>query len=329
MGPTVCTFRRQFTQKPKSGLAEGFLQGLRRLNELTRLEASYMSKQLQIEPKCGDKDLPEQHYLMESEEEALRLDLKTDGDVTQDQALWAGIQPGMRVADLGCGSGKTSFYLNKLVQPDGRTVGVDISAQRIQFAQSHYTAEGLEFLCRDIRQPLDDLGVFDFIYVRFVLEYYLADSFDMVKNMSRIVKPGGVLCLIDLDCNCLRHHGLSQRLANALVKIMEKLSQTMNFDPYVGIKLYAFLYDLDYEDIRVRITPHNLIFGDLREADKFNWFQKVEIAARNSGYDFDEFAGGYEEFFEEFSAFFTDRRRFSYTPLIACRGRKPQTRSHR
>ena len=268
--------------------------------------------------------MPDQDYIMESEEEALRLDLKTDGGVAQDQALWAGIQPGMRVVDLGCGSGKTTFYLNELVQPAGKTVGVDISEQRIQFAKSRYQAEGLEFLCRDIRTPLDDVGLFDFIYIRFVLEYHLANSFDIVKNISRILKPGGILCLIDLDCNCLRHYGLSQRLENALIKIMQELSRTMNFDPYVGIKLYAFLHDLGYEDISVRVTPHNLIYGDLRETDKFNWTQKVEIAARNSGYGFEEFAGGYQEFFEEFKAFFSDRRRFTYTPLIACRGRKPQ-----
>jgi ubiquinone/menaquinone biosynthesis C-methylase UbiE len=268
--------------------------------------------------------MPDQDYIMESEEEALRLDLKTDGSVAQDQALWAGIRPGMRVVDLGCGSGKTTFYLNKLVQPDGKTVGVDISEQRIQFARRRYNAEGIQFLCRDIRMPLDDVGLFDFIYIRFVLEYYLADSFDMVRNISKILKPGGILCLIDLDCNCLRQYGLSRRLENALTRIMEQLSQTMNFDPYVGIKLYSFLYDLGYEDINVRVTPHNLIYGDLRDADRFNWTQKVEIAARNSGYGFKEYPGGYQEFFEEFRAFFADRRRFTYTPLIACRGRKPQ-----
>ena len=40
-------------------------------------------------------------YLMESSEETLRLDLKTDGKTIEYQATWAGIKPGMRVADLG------------------------------------------------------------------------------------------------------------------------------------------------------------------------------------------------------------------------------------
>ena len=77
-------------------------------------------------------------YLMESDEEALRLDIKTDAALVEKQALWAGIKPGMRVADLGCGAGKTTFHLNRLVQPNGQTVGVDIADQRIDYARKHY-----------------------------------------------------------------------------------------------------------------------------------------------------------------------------------------------
>ena len=66
-------------------------------------------------------------YLMENSEETLRLDLKTDAKIVEKQALWAGIKPGMRVADLGFGSGKTTLHLHKLVQPNGEVVGVDIA----------------------------------------------------------------------------------------------------------------------------------------------------------------------------------------------------------
>ncbi|MBW2100511.1 MAG: methyltransferase type 11, partial [Deltaproteobacteria bacterium] len=45
----------------------------------------------------------------------------------------------------------------------------------------------------------------------------------------------------------------------------------------------------------------------------------------NSGHRFDEYEGGYEEFFEEFKRFFADPRRFTYTPVISCRGCKPVT----
>lgn len=262
------------------------------------------------------------YYIMEGDEEAIRLDIKTDPRIVQEQALWAGIQPGMRVADLGCGSGKTSSYLNQLVQPDGETIGVDIAKQRIQFAESNYSAEGLSFKCFDIRNSLEKLGTFDFIWIRFVLEYYRSTSFDIVKQISEMLRPNGILCLIDLDHNCLSHYGLSPRIEKALIAIMEKLEKSADFDPYAGRKLYAYLYDLGFKDINVKLNPHHLIYGELKETDSYNWMKKVEIAAKNSGYKFEEYDDEYEGFLADFKKSFSDPRRFTYTPIIACRGRK-------
>ena len=266
----------------------------------------------------------QRQYMMESNEESVRLDMKTDPEVVKKQALWAGIKAGMRVADLGCGAGKTTFHLNKLIGPTGSIVGVDIAQQRIDYAENHYAHSSIEYVCKDIREPLNDLGMFDFIWIRFVLEYYRKDSFEIVKNISQALKPGGILCLIDLDCNCLRHFGLSKRLEKYMRKLMQALETDFNFDPYVGIKLYSYLYDLNFQRIAADVAAHHLIYGDLDETDKFNWTQKVVMAAKNSKCRFEDYADGYEGFFKEFMEFFTDRRRFTYTPLICCRGFKPK-----
>lgn len=264
-------------------------------------------------------------YLMESKEEALRLDRKTDGRVVRDQAAWAGLGPGMRVADLGCGSGKTTWHLHRLVQPAGSALGLDIASQRIDFARSHYRAQGLDFQVRDIREPLNDLGRFDFVWIRFVLEYYRSQSFAMVSSLVDILRPGGTLCLIDLDCNCLRFHGFPARTERALQRIMQRLEQHCNFDPYVGVKLYAYLFDLGFEDIQVQVAPHNLIYGGFQENAAFNWKKKAEIAGKFSGYTFDEYTGGYGEFMDEIDQLLSDPRVFTYTPLVLCRGRRPLT----
>lgn len=267
--------------------------------------------------------MPNYGYIMESEEEAIRLDIKTDPEAVKKQALWAGIKPGLRIADLGCGSGKTSFYLNQLAQLGGETIGVDLSKQRIRFAQKKYSAEGLSFQCLDIRQSLEALGAFDFIWIRFVLEYYSSTSVDIIQNVSKILKPGGILCLIDLDYNCLSHYGIPSRIDNAIFRITNNLEKVSDFDPYAGRKLYSYLYDLGYHEIDVQLTAHHLIFGELKETDAFNWTKKVEIAAKNSGYKFEEYSQGYKGFMVEFKESFENPRRFTYTPLIMCKGLKP------
>jgi SAM-dependent methyltransferase len=262
-------------------------------------------------------------YLMESEAEALRLEMKTDDTQTAVQATWAGLLPGMRVVDLGCGPGRTTSVLHELAQPAGETVGVDFSQTRIDFAREHYCSPGLSFQCRDIREPLTDLGRFDFVWVRFILEYYRACSFDLARNIANLVNPGGILCLIDLDNNCLNHHEMPSRLKSTTNALMKVLQEDGDFDPFVGRKLYSYLYDLGFEEIRVEVAGHHVIYGELQESDAFNWLQKVEVAPSKLGFTFDLYPGGQPEFLAEFKKFFSDPRRFTYSPLILCRGRKP------
>ena len=260
-------------------------------------------------------------YLMENDEESKRLDIKTDNNAVVYQAQWAGLAPGMRVVDVGCGPGKTTSALNGLVQPGGGALGIELSEKRVAFAQAHYHSDTVDFVQRDAFQPLTDLGQFDFAWVRFLLEYYRSNSFQLVRNITTILKPGGTLCLIDLDHNCLSHYGHSPRMERAVNAIVKQVEEKQNFDPYVGRKLYSYLYDLGYEDIEVRVEAHHQIFGELKYSDDFNWTKKVEVASRH--YRFEEYEGGYEEFLQEFREFFASPRRFTYTPIIFARGRKP------
>jgi SAM-dependent methyltransferase len=264
-------------------------------------------------------------YLMEDREEAIRLDRKTEPLAVERQARWAGVKPGMRLADLGCGSGKTSAVLHNLVQPGGEVRGLDFAPNRIAFAKSHYEQPGLFFECRDVRGPQDNPGSYDFLWVRFLLEYYLSEAFEIVKHISGLLKPGGVLCLIDLDHNCLNHYGIPERLEKTLFALAEAVGRKGNFDLWAGRKLYAFLYDLGFQDIVVDVSAHHLIYGPLNETDAFNWVKKVEVAPQKLQFDFQDYGGSFEAFYQDFYAYLHDPRRFIYTPVIACRGIKPLT----
>lgn len=262
-------------------------------------------------------------YLMENAEEALRLDVKIEDLKIERQAKWAGIKPGMRVADLGCGPGRITSILNKLVQPGGKVVGVDGSGERIDYAQNKYGgAEGLEFITRDITQPLDDLGMFDFIWVRFVLEYHLSGSFALVRNFSHCLQSGGILCLSDLDHNPFVCYGAPPRLDRTFSRIMRELEEKHDFDPFVGRKLYSFLYDLNFENIEVNVEIYKALFGEINDGDVYNILKKIEVAPKRINFDFAEYAGGFDAFYAEAEAFFSDPRRFTYAPLIICCGKK-------
>jgi 2-polyprenyl-3-methyl-5-hydroxy-6-metoxy-1,4-benzoquinol methylase len=263
-------------------------------------------------------------YFMESETESLRLDLKTDARAVEAQARWAGVVPGMRVVDLGCGAGIVTSVLHRLAQPGGEVVGVDISERRIDYARAHYGQTGIRYLRRDVREGLSDLGRFDLAWMRFLLEYHAQRSYEIASSAYALLGPGGTLCLIDLDQNCLGHFGAPARLDKTMRAIVLAMQQRHAFDPFVGRKLYAFLCDLGCADIEVRMEAHHLIYGRLSDADRFNWLAKAEAARGVPGL-LDEYPNGYQEFRDELVAYLEHPRRFLYTPLILCKGTKPAT----
>lgn len=260
-------------------------------------------------------------YLMENIEESKRLDIKTEPAAVRSQAKWFGIKQGARVLDVGCGSGKATSVLFKMIQPGGEIVGIDYSPDRIDYARKKFGKSGIDFRVADFMKPLD-IGEFDFIWMRFVLEYFKKEAFHVVKNLARVLRPGGCICLLDLDYNCMSHYKMPAEMEKILFQLISKMENEYNFDPFAGRKLYSYLYDLKFRDIKIDIVPHHLIYGELDYKDDFNWMKKLEVAAGKSKDLFKKYHGGYEKFFKDFNKFFSDRRRFTYTPLIMCKGLK-------
>lgn len=267
--------------------------------------------------------MTDQPYFPESENEILRLENKTDPGHVISQAIWAGLKPGMRVLDVGCGPGVTTTTLAQVAGPDGSAVGVDRSEERIRHAQCFYSGDNVSYVCRNFFADMDDLGSFDFIWVRFVLEYFHKEAFQLVEHIAERLKPGGLLCLVDLDLNCMNHYGLPERLEKTIQQIMNMQVTQNNFDPLAGRKLFSFLYDLGFEDLKVDVRAHHLVYGELSEFDRWNWWHKIEMAGCLSGLSFEEYEGGFEGFEREFIQYFVNPRRFAYTPLILARGQKP------
>jgi len=263
-----------------------------------------------------------QPYLMENDEEALRLVRKTDARVVEEFAKRAGLKPGMRVLDLCCGAGVTTSILAGLAGPGGSAVGVDASAARLDHARRTYGGPTVTFESRDVTRPLEGLGRFDFVWMRFALEYFRAEAPAIVGGLSSVLTPGGTVCLVDLDHNCLNHWGQSDRLDGALKAVLSRLETEGNFDPYTGRKLYSWLYRGGYRDIGVFAGAHHLIYGPLNEVDEYNWTRKIEVTARNRGLEIPGYASA-DEFLADFLAFFRDPARFTYTPVIAAWGRYP------
>jgi SAM-dependent methyltransferase len=142
------------------------------------------------------------YQLGSDEDELARLDLQGRALAPATRALLAaaGIRPGMRVLDLGCGAGDVAFVAAELVGTDGSVMGVDRSPQAVARARLRAGQQGLaqvRFAEGDIHDPAPG-GPFDAIVGRLVL-MYVPDPAVVLRRQAMVLRAGGLVVPIEFD----------------------------------------------------------------------------------------------------------------------------------
>ena len=73
----------------------------------------------------------------------LKLLARIKRDDTLELLLRAGIRPGMRCLDLGCGGGEVTFDLAAAAGPEGSVIGVDMDAEKLALARESARERGI------------------------------------------------------------------------------------------------------------------------------------------------------------------------------------------
>ena len=108
------------------------------------------------------------------------------------------VKPGMRILDLGTGTGYMSFPLAKR-NPEARIIGLDIVEKALEKNRERAKEEGitnLEFVSYDgIKFPFED-NSFDMVITRYALHHFPAIQ-DTFGEISRVLKPEGIFFVSD------------------------------------------------------------------------------------------------------------------------------------
>jgi SAM-dependent methyltransferase len=116
---------------------------------------------------------------------------------------------GATVLDLGCGSGRDTFILSKLVGAHGRVIGVDMTAEQLAVAARHRDYHARKFghaesnvqLVQGYIEDLESAGVasstIDVVVSNCVINLS-PDKRRVFSEILRVLKPGGELYFSDV-----------------------------------------------------------------------------------------------------------------------------------
>ena len=148
-----------------------------------------------------------EHYILATggkDLERLRLLHQVYGPGTEALFHRVGLHDGMRVVEVGCGSGNIACWVAAKVGAAGRWWRSTTAPTRSSRPAGRRQARGLRniaFQVADAYSPRLPEGSFDVAYCRLVL-IHLTDPGQALAAMRRLVRPGGKVVCEEMDLGC-------------------------------------------------------------------------------------------------------------------------------
>jgi SAM-dependent methyltransferase len=184
--------------------------------------------------------MSEDYVLGHTSAELARLDAQaaTLADATRLAFGLAGLRPGMRVLDLGAGTGEVAFLAAEAVGQEGSVVSVDRSPAVLEYAAAKAAQRGItrvRFVQGDVATYVPDQPV-DACVGRLVLTY-LPDPVATVRRLWQSLPEGGVYLALEYDTHAVRTApptALVTRLAALVVAAFEAAGQPQSMGPHLS-----------------------------------------------------------------------------------------------
>jgi ubiquinone/menaquinone biosynthesis C-methylase UbiE len=192
--------------------------------------------------------------------------LKVLARIKRDETLelfrCAGVRPGMRCLDLGCGGGEVTFDLALLAGPAGSVTGVDMDADKLALARKSAQERGIAnvgFRSGNVND-WDEPDTYDFVYCRFLLQH-LARPVDLLRRMWAAVRAGGVVAVEDADFDGMFCDPVNDEF-NFYQVMYTEVCRLGGGDPTIGRKLYRYFGQAGIADPQLRLVQDLAATGD-------------------------------------------------------------------
>lgn len=210
----------------------------------------------------------EQRYaLATGDAAATRLELLDQifGPASRTLLERAGLASGWRVAEIGCGIGLVTLWMAESVGPAGSVCAVDMSPEQLRLAADRAAAARLTNVVFQQASAYETglpRGSFDLVYSRFLL-CHVPDPLKAVREMSALLKPGGVLVCEDFDANSIAADPPAVSYTR-LVEISQAVDAHLGVDSNIGLKLHRFFREAGFHAPEVSISQPAALRGSAK-----------------------------------------------------------------
>src|SRR5262245_8626549 len=175
--------------------------------------------------------------------------------------LQAGLERGMRVADLGCGVGMTTGLLADLVGPTGHVVGVDASGAQIAEARTLQPPgrSNVRFVEASATRTGLPRATFDLVYCRFLL-LHLPDPERALEEMHGLLRPDGILVCEDGDLTSAGSQPPSA--LDAFAELWRRLGPARGLDYTLGRKLFQMVLATNFAEPEITFNQPVIARGE-------------------------------------------------------------------
>ncbi|MCR4317332.1 MAG: class I SAM-dependent methyltransferase [Planctomycetes bacterium] len=136
----------------------------------------------------------------------------------------AGISPGSRVLDLGCGTGTLAIMIKQRV-PDAEVFGLDGDPKALEIARKKIADAGVQASLTEAMSydPPFEPGSFDRVVSSLLFHHLTTENkLRTLDSSRRLLKPGGEIHILDWG----RPHNIFMRLAFLVERLLDGFEST-------------------------------------------------------------------------------------------------------
>jgi ubiquinone/menaquinone biosynthesis C-methylase UbiE len=165
--------------------------------------------------------------------------------------VWVGfllpyLKPGMSLLDCGCGVGSITLDLAEIVAP-GPVIGLDMDEGQLEIARQSARERGLNnvtFEQGDVYRLRFTDETFDAVLAHTLL-YHLNNQLKALKELRRVLKPGGIVAISDDDLDTITISP-DDPLAHKLIDIMRNIVLFNGGNPFYSRHLRRYLLEAGF-----------------------------------------------------------------------------------